>query len=206
MRAKEATITAVDFESTGSVDGFADEPWQIGMVFLEKGVVVPESRFESLLCIGHRPFNPYAPGNHRQRREEIAKAPSMREIWPQIQPWLVGRPVVAHNIGTERRFITHAAPMHKIGPWIDSLKLARFAYPRLSSYALEDLLDVLGLVGRVEELCAGLAPHDALYDAAACGVLLEYFLGLPGWEDVSIEGLAGVTPTAYYRNAVGLSV
>lgn len=82
------------------------------------------------------------------------------------------------------------APMHRLGPWIDTLALTRYAYPSLKSKALDDVLAALGLTARAQSLCPGLAPHDALYDAVACALLLEHFLNLPGWQDVTLQALA----------------
>jgi DNA polymerase III epsilon subunit-like protein len=196
--AREAIITAIDFESTGCVEGYANEPWQIGMCELREGAV-GEQQFESLLRVGDRPFNPHAPGTHHLMRAEIAVAPTLRQLWPEIHPWWVGRPLVAHNIATERGFMEPMAPLHRLGPWIDTLKVSRLAYPDLESHKLEDLLELLRLADRVAALCPGRDAHDALYDAVGCAVLLEHFVTLPGWEAVTIADLAAASPTAYHQ-------
>ncbi len=200
MLARETEIVAIDFESTGVVEGHPNEPWQIGMVKLVGGQVVIARQFNSLLRVGDRPFNLYAPGMHHQLRAELAVAPTLRELWSEMQQWWVGRPLVAHNTATERGFISQVAPMHHVGPWIDTLQLARHVYPNLQSHSLEDLLDHLRLMHRVCELCPNLLPHDAFFDAVGCAVLLRHFLMLPGWEGVTIAALAAVKPTEYHRN------
>jgi len=200
MFASDATITVIDFEATGSVEGYPSEPWQVGIVVFRQGHPEIRESFSSLLQIGNRPFNPYAPGRHEELREEMQLAPSLPDLWPELKPMLHGRPLAAHNMGTEKKFLRQAFPLHPIGPWIDTLKLARLAYPDLSSHKLEDLLKSLDLTERVERMAPGLAPHDALYDAIACAVLLESLLTLPGWSEVSITGLSKVTPARYHRN------
>jgi DNA polymerase III epsilon subunit-like protein len=35
----------------------------------------------------------------------------------------------------------------------------------------------------------GRTAHDALCDAAACALLLEKIISLPGWENVTVEAL-----------------
>lgn len=189
--AADARLVALDFETTGSVRGFPVEPWQVGMVRMQAGRVGAES-FESLLRIGDRPFNPHAPGRHAQLREQLAAAPTPGEQWPTWASWLVGAPIVVHNAGTERTLLRRLAPLHRLGPWIDTLALVRQAYPALASKALEEVVAALGLSSRVDELCPGRAAHDALYDAFACAVVLEHFLALPGWERVTVEALAGL--------------
>jgi DNA polymerase III epsilon subunit-like protein len=190
LLACEAVFTVVDFETTGAVSGWPVEPWQVGMVAVRSGSVVAGERFEALLRVSpERPFNPRAPGRHAQLRPELAQALTLAERWPEIAAWTVSRPLVAHNIGTERAVLARAAPLHRFGPWIDTLRLVRKAWPRLASAALADVVVGLGLGERVSALCPGRGAHDALYDAVACGLLLEHLLAQPGWEQVTVRAL-----------------
>ena len=189
--ARATSFSVIDFETTGSVAGYPVEPWQVGIVRVRDGRVCAEERFESLLRVGDRPFNPRAPGRHAQIRDQLAEAPTPGELWPDIAVWLTGMPLAAHNTGTERGVLSRMAPLHWLGPWIDTLTLTRRAYPGLASSALDDVVATFGLETRVRTLCPGRDAHDALYDAFACAVLLEHFLGLPGWEHVTVEALAG---------------
>jgi len=196
MRLRDAELVAIDFESTGVVGAHPNEPWQLGMVWITGGTVTGRA-CSQWLRVGERPFNRYAPGQHHQLRAELAAAPTLGELWPELQGWWLGHPLVAHNIGTERSFLTQAAPLHALGPWIDTLQVARHVYPRLPAHGLEVLLDHLGLMGQVAERCPGLLPHDALFDAVGCAVLLIHFLSLPGWAEVEVEALVGLSATVY---------
>ena len=188
-----AEITVLDYESTGSLTGYDNEPWQIGMVSLKAGKVDVASMFESLLRVdANRPFNPHAPGRHGMLREAIAEAPTQQELWPTIKCRLTNQPLCAHNVATEKKFTRAAAPMHQFGPWIDTLKIARKVWKGCPSYALEDLIVMLDLKQRVDALCSGKAAHDALYDAVASAMLLEHLLEQPGWSDVSVGELASM--------------
>jgi len=189
----DAEITVLDYESTGSVRGFANEPWQIGMVSLKGGKVDAASMFESLLRVeANRPFNPHAPGRHGQLRNEIAAAPAPEGVWRQIRPRLTELPLCAHNVATEKKFTRAMAPMHQFGPWIDTLRIARKVWLGCPSYSLDDLIVMLGLKGRVEAFCPGKDAHDALYDAVASALLLEHLLEQPGWDGVSVAELVGM--------------
>ena len=189
--ARLACFAVVDFETTGAVPGYPVEPWQIGVVRMRGGKVCSGEAFESLLRVGDRPFNPYAPGRHAHLREQLAAAPSPGELWPELTGWVTGVPLVAHNAGTERGVLSRLAPLHRLGPWVDTLTLVRRSLPELASSALEDVSAALGLEARIQALCPGRGAHDALYDAFACAVVLEHFLGCPGWERVTVEALAG---------------
>lgn len=189
----DASITVLDYETTGSVRGFDTEPWQIGMVTLKNGKVDPDSMFESLLKVDPaRPFNPHAPGRHAQLRDEIAAAPTPQELWLKIRPRLTEFPLCAHNVGTEKKFTRLMAPMHKFGLWIDTLRIARSVWLGCASYSLEDLMIILNLKPKVDALCAGKAAHDALYDSVASALLLEHLLEQPGCGDLTLGDLAGM--------------
>lgn len=199
MLASELTYTVVDFEGTGVVKGYTDEPWQIGMVLFEKGHVVSERKYSSLLHVGKRPFNRYAPGRHAQLREQIEKAPHLKDLWSELRGWLQGSVLVAHNPATEKRYLKNAFPLHPMGPWIDTLKLARIVYPKIASHKLEDILLYMNLKAKVDNLLPDLEPHDALYDAMGSAVLLEAILALPGWESVTLDALFRSKATRYYK-------
>ena len=190
MKARDVTLTVLDFETTGAVAGHPDEPWQVGMVELRAGRVTGRYHESYLRVAAARPFNPYAPGRHAELRGVLAAAPPPAELWPVWRPWLEGRPLAAHNVGTEKKFLQRAAPLHEFGPWIDTLKLARRVRPDLDGHALADVCAALGVVGRARELCPGRDWHDALFDAFASALILEHCLALPGWADVGVEVLS----------------
>jgi DNA polymerase III epsilon subunit-like protein len=199
LRAADAVIAVVDFESTGVVAGHPNEPWQIALVAFEGGRAAARSRWESLLRVGDRPFSPRAPGLHHRLRDRLRTAPRLEDIWPELRPWILGRPLAAHNAATERSFLRRLAPLHPLGPWIDTLKLVRIAYPDLPSHTLEDVASGLGLLERVRASCPDRGPHDALFDATACAVLLEHLLEQPGWRDLDVADLARARPDAFHR-------
>jgi len=192
MAILDAEITVLDYESTGTLHGYPNEPWQIGMVSLRGGKIDPESMLESLLRVDiNRPFNPHVPGRHTLLRDAIADAPTPQELWPRIKRRF-SHPLCAHNVATEKRFARAMAPMHRFGPWVDTLRVARKVWPECPSYALEDLIALLGLKQQVDILCPGRAAHDALYDAVASAALLEHLLEQPGWGNTTLAELASI--------------
>lgn len=189
MRLNDSTLCVLDFESTGVVAGYPNEPWQIGLVCLRDGVVDSSSLWEQFMRIDPmRPFNPHAPGRHAQLREILADAPERATLLPALRERLNGDARVAHNCSTEQKMLRIIAPMHHFEPWIDTLKLAREAWPGLASYALESLVETLRLQERIETLVPDRIAHDALYDAVAAAVLLER-LCHEGWGDLSLSHL-----------------
>ena len=186
---RESGWTAIDFETTGRVEGWPDQPWQIAVAsFTPDGGV--ETAEAWLGVPADRPFNPYAPGRHAELREMLAEQPTLADCWGEWRDRLGGRILVAHNASTEQRVLRESVPMERLGPWVDTLALARAAWPDLETHGLGDLVTALGLEDRVGSLCPGRSPHDALYDAVACGLLLAHLLDQPGWQEVS-AGQAG---------------
>ncbi|MFA6930286.1 MAG: 3'-5' exonuclease [Lentisphaeria bacterium] len=184
-------IVAIDFESTGSSPGFNNTPWQIGMVLLRNGKLCPDCHYSSLLKVPEeQPFNPYTPGRWAALRKELAQAPSLLELWPVLQTWFSGRILLAHNVPVERNLLKQSFPFHHFGPWLDTLVLARLAFPGQITYKLEDLTANLGLSDSMASLCPDSMAHDALYDALACGKLLQLILTEPTWRQASLESLS----------------
>ncbi|MBR0459970.1 MAG: hypothetical protein IJJ26_12090 [Victivallales bacterium] len=193
MLLRDLTIVAIDFETTGQVKHHTNLPWQLGAVVFRGAQILPEPRISLFLRVpDDHPFNPYTPGRWAELRETLAQAPSLPELWPQLAPWLTGHPLAAHNAPTERKMLRQAFPLQPFDCWIDTLRLARAAYPNLPSYALSDLLDSLELTPRAQALCPALAPHDACYDAVACALLLEHILALPQWHNLELEHLDSI--------------
>lgn len=178
-------FTVIDFETTGVVKNYPNEPWQIAMVTFRDGKLDLQDVFESLLRVGDRPFNLYAPGRHQQLREQILNAPSMSDIWPLMTPYLLNRPLVAHNAATEKKMLGSAFPMHRFGPWIDTLTLSRRLFPKLASHKLEDLIVTFKLKDQVDRICPGREAHDALYDTVGTGLLLQAMLRTPAYQGLS---------------------
>jgi DNA polymerase III epsilon subunit-like protein len=186
----EARLIALDFESTGKVPGYPEQPWQIGLVPVDGGRVCFDQAYVSWLKIPvDRPFNPLAPGSWRFVREELTSAPGLADLIPDLRGRLLGLPLIAHNAATEKKMLREAWPLHRPGPWIDTLKLARMAYPGLPNYRLETVVEAAGVADDLRLNLPDRAAHDALFDAAACGLVLCAMLKLDGWGKLTVEDL-----------------
>ena len=144
----------IDFETTGYENGGKNEPWQLGVAIIKDGEIVETQEF----FFG---------------TEQTPEYEGIMAQWDKWQPLLANRPLVAHNIATERTILTRLAPLAKWGPWTDTLKLAKARYPKMPSYALGDLCEAFGLVPQIE----GRTWHDGLYDAVACAKLALWLQG-----------------------------
>ena len=169
----QCLFTAIDFESAGAAPGMTDTPVQIGLMSwsLEGGHA---DAFVSHLHTD-RPIQWSARKVHGIGPEDLANAPTLLSLWPELKKRLAGAVVVAHGKGTEKRFL-RAFPGHGFGPWIDTLLLARAAWPDLPDHSLGSICDQLALTDQVRALVPKKSWHDALFDAAASLVLLSHLI------------------------------
>jgi DNA polymerase-3 subunit epsilon len=194
---RDLTFAAIDFESAGAMPGENDVPVQIGIALLEPGGNIDPAHFVRKYIRAHRPIAWSARKVHGITDEDIANAPEIVTLWPEISSMLGNRCVVAHSAGTEKRFL-RAFPMHGFHPWIDTLKLAHAAWPDSKSHSLGKLTQSAGLVPELNQLCPGLRWHDALYDTVASLLILRHLIDTLDLHDAPLETLTNPDRSAYY--------
>jgi len=169
----QCRFTAIDFESAGATPGMTDTPVQVGLMSwsLDQG---HSDAFVSYLR-ADSPIQWASQKVHGIGPNDLAEAPTLLSLWPELKKRLAGAVVVAHGKGTEKRFL-RAFPGHGFGPWIDTLLLARAAWPDLSDHSLGNICDQLALTPKVQTLVPKKSWHDALFDAAASLVILAHLI------------------------------
>lgn len=186
-RLDDCRFAALDFESAGFRPGASEEPVQIGIAGMQDGKIVPDAALRSYLRVEAK-VTWAAAQVHGITREDLADAPPIQELWPEIRKRLGGSVIVAHGAGTEKRFL-RIFPTHGFGPWIDTLILARRCYPDLESHRLGDLIASLTLEAEMNEECPGLKWHDAYFDAVASLVLLRRLVADARLGDMTLGAL-----------------
>ncbi len=129
---------------------------------------------------------------------DLQDAPSLLSLWPTLRDQLSRGPIVAHGHGTEKRFL-RAFPGHRFGPWIDTLQLARAAWPSQKSHSLGALCTALGL-SQFAQHAPSRTWHDALYDALASLALLEHLISQFDLSDTPVEVLLKPDTSTWYRS------
>jgi DNA polymerase III epsilon subunit-like protein len=203
MLLRECNITVLDFETTGPVADYPDEPWQIGLVVVEKGKINPAKSMDRFLYVGDRPISPYVPGRHARIRHVLKKSPRLVELWNEIRVFIDNQVLAAHSTGTEKKMLGNVFPIHSEGAWIDTLNLSRQVWPGLVKYNLDSLINSLGLQYRLSNLCPGRKPHDAFYDAMGSALILETILEEPEWCNITVSQavkLSKKTPKLWQHN------
>jgi DNA polymerase-3 subunit epsilon len=129
----------------------------------------------------------------------LTEAPTLLSLWPELKSRLAGAIVVAHGKGTEKRFL-RTFPGHGFGPWIDTLHLARAAWPDLKSHSLGALCDSQNLTEIIRTLVAGKNWHDALFDAVASLVLLARIIEIHQLADQPVDSLLHPDTSSWYQS------
>ncbi len=156
---------------------------QIGIVgfkdgretFAYEALINPRDRFSS--------FNTRI---HGITADHVAGAPTFGEVHAIVSGHLSGRVTVAHSL-FDKGALAAACAVHACDPiratWLDSVRVAKRAWPELPSHRLNVLTAFLGLPHK---------HHDALSDARAAGMVIvraieHSGMDLAGW-------LAPMTP------------
>jgi DNA polymerase-3 subunit epsilon len=197
MLIRDLTFTAIDFESAGTARGQTDAPIQIGLASW------------SLAADHHNPFVSYlytdqpihwsAQKVHGITPDHLADAPSLLSLWPELKSRLGSAVVVAHSKGTEKRFL-RTFPGHGFGPWIDTLHLARAAWPEMAKHSLGSLCDELGVTDSIKPLVPGKNWHDALFDAVASLAVLSHLIHIHDLADHPVEALLHPDTSRWHRS------
>lgn len=166
-------FTAIDFESAGAASGQNDAPIQIGLCTWTHQQAAHDL-FVSYLST-QQEVQWTASKVHGITNADLANAPSLLALWPELKKRLTGAVVVAHGKGTEKRFL-RAFPGHGFGPWIDTLLLSRALWPDLGDHSLGTIASHLNLEPAIQTLVPGKSWHDALFDAAASMILLTHII------------------------------
>jgi len=190
------TFAAIDFESAGAERGKTDVPVQIGMAMWsqQRG---HHSSYVSFIR-ADRPITWAAQKVHGISSDDLNDAPALMMLWPKIKSTLGNNIVVAHGHGTEKRYL-RAFPAHGFGPWVDTLQLARAAWPNLTSHALGNVCEHFQLSDKVSALVPDKTWHDALYDAVASLIVLEYLINTFNLFEKSIDLLLHPDTTEWHR-------
>ena len=146
-------FTAIDFETAHG------QPWsicQVGLVVVEQGVIVKELEF-----LVQPPGNEYHWGNtrvHGISRKTTAAAPLFPEVWPELQPYIAGKHVVAHNALFDCTCLRQTLSFYRLEP----VSFRQHCTVKIYKKNLAALCRQYGI---------SLNHHNALSDARACALL-----------------------------------
>ncbi len=163
-------LVAVDLETTG-LNPFEDRIIEIGALKVRDDTVLEE--WHSLVNPG-LPIPPHVTRLTGIRDEDVAAAPSLRQVLPQLRRFVGNHPLIGHNISFDVAFLRHAG-LSLDNPVADTYLLASTLLPgapRYSLYALASMFDI-------STEGAHRALHDVRMTYRLYRVLWERILHLP---------------------------
>jgi ATP-dependent DNA helicase DinG len=152
-------LVAIDLETTG-LDTMKDAIIEVGAVKLRDGEIVDE--FATMVNPG-RPIPSQITHITGIRDEDIAGAPLIDSVLPQISAFAGTAPVIAHNISHDMGFLRYQHGILKDNARIDTYELASVLLPRAPRYNLNSLTQQMGI--SLDNA------HRALSDARATALL-----------------------------------
>jgi DNA polymerase-3 subunit epsilon len=158
------SFTAIDFETA---QGYRWSICQVGLVRVENGVVAKQ-----LSVLVQPPYNYYWRrfiDIHGITPSRTADAPTFAQVWHQIEPFITGQHVVAHN-----GFAFDFPCLRKTLEYYD------VAPPDFTGHCTYRLFGT-NLAALCQEYSIPLNHHDALSDAAACAELFRMHLKTGEW-------------------------
>lgn len=146
-------FTAIDFETAL---GARNSICQIGLVRVENGVTVKE-----IDLLVQPPGNAYWPRFtqiHGISAADTFRSPFFDEVWPQVQAYIEGQRVVAHNSAFD------------FGCLRSTLSYYGLEVPSFEGFCTYKIYR-LGLAALAAQYALPLSHHEALSDARACAQL-----------------------------------
>ncbi|NLK50975.1 MAG: DEAD/DEAH box helicase family protein [Syntrophomonadaceae bacterium] len=164
-------LVAFDLETTG-LSPYQDEIIEIGAVKIEDGKITQE--FQTLI----RPSRPIPPQISQLTgitQDQLDDAPPLREVLPGFLDFLDNYPLIAHQAVFDQGFLEANLGYPLSNEVLDTLELARLAFPRAINHRLATLARELGF--------PQLETHRALDDArAAAHLFIAIDQKLKDWE------------------------
>jgi DNA polymerase-3 subunit epsilon len=156
------TFTAIDFETSNAE---ASSICQIGLIHVKNGKV--EKEFNLLI---QPPRNHYLYNFirvHGIKPEDTALAPTFNQVWNEIEPFIRGQHIVAHNAPFDTNCLRA------------TLQYYHISVPRFTTHCTYKIYKK-GLAKLAAEHQIPLKHHDALSDARACAILFTKHLNESG--------------------------
>ena len=98
----DSSVIVFDFETTGMAPDYGDRPIEVGAVRIENDQIV--DRFQSLMNPGFT-ISWFIESLTGISNELVATAPPCEEVMAQFADWIGAVPLVAHNVGFDRKFL-----------------------------------------------------------------------------------------------------
>ncbi|GEL07426.1 ATP-dependent DNA helicase DinG [Salisediminibacterium halotolerans] len=181
-------LVVLDAETTGVSYQKGDRIIQLAYTVIEKGSVRKE---KSVYLNPEKKIPPFIEQLTSITNDQVAEAPKFDTVAPELLEDLQNAYFVAHNVDFDLDFMNneleHAGYLPFTGPVLDTVELARIAFPGEEGYRLEQISNIFGFDHG--------NPHDASSDVAATvSLLLRIFTEFKGFPKETLEQLDRISP------------
>ncbi|VXB31610.1 3'-5' exonuclease DinG [Bacillus sp. 349Y] len=176
-------FVVVDLETTGNSPKRGERIIQLSAVTIENGKITDQ--YTSFVSPG-KPIPAFIEELTGINDEMVRDAPAFEEIAPVVHKILEGAVFVAHNVNFDLSFLQaeleESGYVPFDGPSVDTVELAKVAFPSADSFKLSELSSTLDV--------SHVRPHQADSDAYVTAEILLYFIDtLNGLPLVTLEKL-----------------
>lgn len=175
------TWVAIDFETASRERASA---CALGLAVIDGDRIV--ERRDWLIQPPGNYFEPINTRIHGIHADLVAQEPEFDEVWAEIEPYLSGSVVLAHNapfdVGVLRASLQrYDLPAPPVAGYFCTVTMSRRVWPHLADHKLSSVCRHCGI---------GLVHHEAASDAAACAQIALACLeakGMPDLDDLAVE-------------------
>lgn len=151
-------FTAIDFETA---NGQRNSACSLGLVRVENGVIV-ESK-DWLISPPEMYFHPMNVSIHGITEEDVRNEPSFNFIWEEVENYLHGEMVIAHNasfdVSVLRACLETYGICFPVFDYMCTVQISRNIWPNMPNHKLNTMANLFNIP---------LRHHDALEDTLAC--------------------------------------
>ncbi|MHC8522360.1 exonuclease domain-containing protein [Rossellomorea sp. H39__3] len=162
-------FVVVDLETTGNSPKRGERIIQLSAVTIENGKITDQ--YTSFVSPG-KPIPAFIEELTGIDDDMVRDAPAFEEIAPVVHKILEGAVFVAHNVNFDLSFLQaeleESGYMPFDGPSVDTVELAKVAFPSADSFKLSELSSTLDV--------SHVRPHQADSDAYVTAEILLYFI------------------------------
>lgn len=172
-------LCVIDFETANQSSASA---CSIGIMVVENGEVLHEAAYLIKPHVKHAYFDSTNISIHGIRYDDVEYEAEFDQIYPLLKPWIEDSILMAHNASFDMAVLTSLFKLYHIETptlkYIDSLEIARKAYPFLKNHKLNTVCEYLEI---------DLNHHEALSDAKGSCLIALNTMALIG--DFELETL-----------------
>lgn len=137
-------FVTIDFETSTSQ---RDSPCEVGLTFVEDGYITDTKSW--LIKPYYDVFNPFNVRIHGITENDVADAPTFKQLWPELRQLLDRNLLIAHNAAFDMSVLRATLIRYNINfPALEyacSCNFSKTVWPGLPTYNLKTLCDMNGI-------------------------------------------------------------